>query len=169
MSEDIRKMIDKVKNFKQFVNENIITDDDYDDFFSDNFEETEFNYHKSRKELYEQVKEFMDEMNNLNNPIKLYRIIQAKNSSDININNLGIHCKLNDNFSKQFLRDINIEIEDIINGKYNLYVVVVSIDKKYIDVSNTIKNNIKYPDEEEVTIYENSKYNVEDVYEYLDL
>ena len=25
MSEDIRKMIDKVKNFKQFVNENKIT------------------------------------------------------------------------------------------------------------------------------------------------
>ena len=169
MSEDIRKMIDKVKNFKQFVNENIITDDEYDDFFSDNFEETEFNYHKSRKELYEDVYEFMNYINELNNPIKLYRIIQAKTSSDINLNNLGIHCKLNDNFSKQFLRDINIDIKDIIDGKYNLYVVVVSVDKKYIDLQNTIKNNIKYPDEKEITIYENSIYNVEDVYEYLDL
>lgn len=167
MSENICKMIDKVKTFKQFVTENIITDDDYDYFFSDNFEETEFNYHKSRKELYEYVYEFMNNINGLNNPIKLYRIIQAKSSSDINLNNLGIHCKLNDNFSKQFLRDININIENIIDGKSNLYVVVVSIDKKYIDVSNTIKNNIKYPDEEEITIYENSKYNVEDVYEFL--
>lgn len=29
MSEDIRKMIDKVKNFKQFVNENVNDNNDY--------------------------------------------------------------------------------------------------------------------------------------------
>ena len=36
MSEDIRKMIDKVKNFKQFVNENIQIDKNYvNSFFND--------------------------------------------------------------------------------------------------------------------------------------
>lgn len=155
-----------IKSYSQFINENInldiANDEDYfGDIFFNNYVETEFNYHKSKKELYTQVEQFIKYINDLNNPLKLYRIIKAKNKTAINFNNLGIHCKLNNNFSKQFLKDINIF------SKSNLFIMEITIDKKYIDVLNTIKNNIKYPDEEEVTILENTIFNLENIEEYI--
>ena len=78
MSEDIRKMIDKVKNFKQFVNEqhnHTLTSDYYiDDFYAMDG----MDYYNEEQAL-EKIQKVIDYVLNIKYPLKVYRGINTIN------------------------------------------------------------------------------------------
>ena len=81
MSEDIRKMIDKVKNFKQFINEqhNITLTADYylDDFYA--MDGMDFYNEDQAKEKIQKV---IDYVLNIQYPLKVYRGINTINPDE---------------------------------------------------------------------------------------
>lgn len=81
MSEDIRKMIDKVKNFKQFINEqhNITLTPDYylDDFYA--MDGMDFYNEDQAKEKIQSV---IDYVLNIQYPLKVYRGINTINPDE---------------------------------------------------------------------------------------
>jgi len=98
-----------------------------------------------------------------NNPITLYRIVSADNLENVDENNLGIHYTLDDMYiDEHFLMDIGIDDEQ------DLFIFKVEVDKKYIDVINTLKTNIEWITENEVALYPNTKVKVLDKYKKFD-
>ena len=148
MSEDIRKMIDKVKNFKQPVNENngindflTLSHEDIDSIVSNNEELDEY-----------QAENAVEALINLQNVLKqndkliLYRILDVEDESKIDIQQLGNH----------FTTDSNIFYDDVtmfdigIKNNANLFLVKLSTPIRNIDIEETVDANINYPFEKEI-------------------
>jgi hypothetical protein len=86
----------------------------------------------------------------LPNPVKLYRIVVIDDKNDINTTYPGSHYSTNQ-------KDL-VHSHSYLTGYGNKYfLMVVSADKKLIDVNSTIHNNILYPNENEVTLKNRGK------------
>jgi len=117
----------------------------------------------TEEEVEEHLIHHITKIKKSNNPITLYRIISAESIDDIDENNLGIHYTLNEMYmDDHFLMEIGIDDEQ------ELFLFKVEVDKKYIDVINTLKTNIEWITESEVTLYPNSKVKVLDRYKKFD-
>ncbi len=84
MSEDIRKMIDKVKNFKQFVNENISINEDFDvdyyeAFWNENCEELGYSKDDWESEGMDIFQANIDRAKDLKFPLPVYRGVNLVN------------------------------------------------------------------------------------------
>ena len=77
--------------------------------------------------------------------ITLYRIIRADNENDINTEYPGNHYSM-DRKSLINNKDFSHGIGD------RVFLLKVSVDKRYVDKAETLKNNIMYPNEKEVTL-----------------
>ena len=77
--------------------------------------------------------------------VTLYRIIRADSKSDIDIENPGNHYSME--------RENLIANKDFSHGVGDrVFLLKVTVDKRYIDKEETIKNNVMYPNEQEVTL-----------------
>ena len=77
--------------------------------------------------------------------VTLYRIIRADSKSDIDIDNPGNHYSME--------RENLIANKDFSHGVGDrVYLLKVTVDKRYINKEETIKNNVMYPNEQEVTL-----------------
>ena len=77
--------------------------------------------------------------------ITLYRIIRADSKNDIDTEYPGNHYSMD--------RKSLIKNKDFSHGIGDkVFLLKVSVDKRYIDKSETLKNNIMYPNEKEVTL-----------------
>lgn len=152
MSEDIRKMIDKVKSFKQFVNEEKLNENsninDIDVAFN-HFLNKNLNY-----ELQENLEDSYYELKNLikNNTIKAYRLLNVDDINDIDKNNLGKHFTTDkeNTTSDDFLEKIGVIDFD---GYYNyekFFVVEVETNINNINWYETFNNRINYYGEDEI-------------------
>jgi len=170
MSEDIRKMIDRVKNFKQLVNEQFTTS--YGKSFN-SIQDWAYEYAKTNTEgfnSYEETVDYLDWffkiINDLPNSINLYRILQVDKRSDINKKNLGKHFTDNkDNFNDGFLQSLGFSRGEIQEKKF--YIVTIAIDKTQIDFENTIATRLTHPYEDEYTLKENANYKIIEVEQFL--
>ncbi len=105
-----------------------------------------FNYEDAQFELQSLV----SYIENLPNPVKLYRIVVIDDKNDINTTYPGSHYSTSQKdlvYSHSYLTGYG--------DKY--FLMVVSADKKLIDVNSTIHNNILYPNENEVTLKNRGK------------
>lgn len=117
----------------------------------------------TEEEVEEHLISHITQIKKSKNPITLYRIVSADSIEDIDENNLGIHYTLDDMYmDEHFLMDIGVDDEQ------ELFVFKVEVDKKYIDVINTLKTNIEWITENEVTLYPNAKVTVLDRYKKFD-
>ena len=156
MSEDIRKMIDKVKNFKQFLNENLeltkfinLSENDIETIISKHTELDEYQFDNSKNALLN-----LQKVLKTNTNLKLYRVLSVANINDINTNELGNHYTLSlDNLDDVTLFDIGINKDD------KLYSVEIISPINNIDVEETVDANINYPFEQEIFLksYNNIK------------
>lgn len=162
MSEDIRKMIDKVKNFKQFVNET------YKYSYYDNPKESEtFNpeyylftkldgegyygdYHDFRNEDdYEDyitnIQGTIDEIRKLKFPLRIYRGLSVK---ELDLSKFHEHTNIswthNLNVAKKFAGYKGVIVTGIVN--YN-----------DLDIQSTINRNVLHSmlDEDEIVLKDN--------------
>jgi hypothetical protein len=103
----------------------------------------EMGIHKDDAE--DMLDEIINYVNNLPNPIRLYRILVVDNKNDINVNQLGSHYSTNK-------KDL-ISSHSYLTGYGEKYfIVTVKAPKELIDINQTIINNILYPNENEVTL-----------------
>ena len=91
---------------------------------------------------YDSLVEWVEE---LPKKVTLYRIIRADSKSDIDIENPGNHYSME--------RENLISNKDFSHGVGDrVFLLKVTADKRYIDKEETIKNNVMYPNEQEVTL-----------------
>jgi hypothetical protein len=161
MSEDIRKMIDKVKNFKQFVNESI-QNELYADLreYAKQFVLDEYYTDFEQEEALENIYKFIDNdfpngLQNLPNKVLLYRILDI-NVKDLNPNKIGQHFVGDKNllFNSDFLNSIEFIDKTELPHKIKEtgIIVTVEVDKDDIDLYETIRTKGNYLSEFEYTI-----------------
>jgi len=162
MSKEMREQINRVKNWKQFVNENTNT-------------QFPISYEKfieiSEMEVNDVSKNFYNEMvllfNNLPNPLPIYRLIFVDDTDDINLKELGTSwtwdTKNWDDLISSVLYDDDVENGDI--------TVLISgyIDKMYVNWEDTINKYLtqhlysKDFDENEIVIPKSSYGNIKNL------
>jgi hypothetical protein len=109
----------------------------------------------SDEELVEHLSEHVENIKRLPDPMILYRIVSSETKKDIDINKVGQHYTLDEIFmDERFLNDIGID-DDL-----PMWVMQCEVKKSDIDINHTLATNIKYPNENEISIYKNSKVNI---------
>lgn len=97
------------------------------------------------------LEEIIDLYNQLPNTIRLYRLIFLGKESDLNKEELGSHYVL----SKKILISSHYDRMLYDYSKYENskpYILTVDAPKNKIDFDETIKNNLMYPHEQEITL-----------------
>ena len=155
MSKDIRRMIDKVKNFKQFVNENTNTQ------FPISHEKF---IEISEMEVNDVSKNFYNEMvllfNNLPNPLPIYRLIFVDDTDDINLKELGTSWTWDTKNWDDLISSVLYD-DDVENGDITILISGI-IDKQYVNWEDTVNKYLtqhlysKEFDENEIVIPKNA-------------
>jgi hypothetical protein len=145
-----------IKRYNEYINENIqqtisLTDVQIEDIYIHSYGYDNFDDAKS------EINKLLDYYNNLDfsNGIKLYRIIFVENKDQIKTNFFGPHWSMHEptyDFAER-VRDSTSEYDP------DKLVIVISatFNKSDVDFFQTIKNNMRYPSEEEITIRKNAK------------
>ena len=99
----------------------------------------------SKEEANEVLDSIINNIKNLPEEIKLFRIIRVEDKDNINTEELGSHYATN----KKDLLSSHSFAEGYGDQSY---LITVLSPKKLVDVDETIYNNILYPHENEVTL-----------------
>ena len=104
----------------------------------------------SQKEAENEVEYYLKQAKNIPKTQKGYRILVVNDKKDINLDEIGSH------FSKN--RSELLSNHSFCTGcgeKY--YLITAEIPKNEVDIEETIKNNILYPNEMEITVKNKGK------------
>lgn len=104
----------------------------------------------SQKEVENEVEYYLKWAKNIPKTQKGYRILVVNDEKDINLDEIGSH------FSKN--RSELLSNHSFCTGcgeKY--YLITAEIPKNEVDIEETIKNNILYPNEMEITVKNKGK------------
>ena len=104
----------------------------------------------SQKEAENEVEYYLKWAKNLPKTQKGYRILVVNDKKDINLDEIGSHFSSN--------RSELLSNHSFCSGcgeKY--YLITAEIPKNEVDIEETIKNNILYPNEMEITVKNKGK------------
>ena len=104
----------------------------------------------SQKEAENEVEYYLKWAKNLPKTQKGYRILVVNDKKDINLDEIGSHFSSN--------RSELLSNHSFCTGcgeKY--YLITAEISKNEVDIEETIKNNILYPNEMEITVKNKGK------------
>jgi len=95
-----------------------------------------------------ELNNLIDYYDNLPSTLKLYRIVFSNSIDDIDTQYPGYH------YSNNKKNLINNHYDSLRDSSYgdNPYLIEVKVEKQMIDYYESIKNNILYPNEEEITL-----------------
>lgn len=105
----------------------------------------------SEKEAKNELKYHLERVKNLPKTLTGYRILVVNDEKDINLDEIGSHFSEN-------------RTELLSNHSYctgcgeKYYLITAKIPKKEVDLEEMIKNNILYPNENEITVKNKGKY-----------
>jgi hypothetical protein len=173
MSKEIREMIDNVKNFKQFANENTqynsfskLTEKDlydiakwglfkggyilHDDLSDDDaLEETVDDFKLLLKSNYP------DGFENTPNILTLYRIVKLNNPNELNTSNLGGSW-----FSNiERVKDKHF-IDQLFNNSKNLYLITAEVPLSKVDIPRSLIQRVTTYIENEVVLSNDSNIKI---------
>lgn len=97
------------------------------------------------------VSKTLNNLNKLPDVITLYRVVFANKKEDINTNEIGDHYVL----SRTQLEQSHQQISHVGGGKP--FLLVVKTPKELIDLNVTLKNQVMYPHENEITLLNKGK------------
>jgi hypothetical protein len=104
----------------------------------------------SEKEAKNELKYHLERVKNLPKTLTGYRILVVNDEKDINLDEIGSH------FSENKLELLsNHSFCTGCGEKY--YLITAKIPKKEVDLEEMIKNNILYPNENEITVKNKGK------------
>lgn len=104
----------------------------------------------SEQDAEDWVDDLIEKYNNLPKNLTLYRIIRADEFRDINLKELGSHYSEN---KEDLLR--NYEFSTGIGDK--VFLFTVKVPSRFVDIQQTMENNILYPNENEITLMNQGK------------
>ena len=110
MSEDIRKMIDKVKNFKQFVNENVNNLSNWYRGYSTNTKNNKYIWITSNENHAKQYSE-INKYSYGGNPIVDNIIFDETKHNLLNLYSYDMDDKITENDVEDFLSDVGVEYD----------------------------------------------------------
>ena len=92
----------------------------------------------------------LDIIDDLTQDVILYRVVYLDSISDLDKLKPGTHYVLN---KKSLMRNHYLmDITDSHSMGETPYIITVKVDKSKIDVNLTIDNNMRYPNEEEISL-----------------
>jgi hypothetical protein len=147
MSEDIRKMMDKVKNFKQFVNENINNHTLKPYYYIDDFYVMDGMDYYNEEQALEKIQKVIDYVLNIQYPLKVYRGINTINPDE-------------DFASASWTTDVNVA-----EGFGNKIYIGLIPNQQAIDVEQTIRTRVMNPFEYEIYVPNFDDVKIIDTYE----
>jgi len=104
----------------------------------------------NQKEAENEVEYYLKWAKNIPKTQKGYRILAVDDKKDINLDEIGSHFSSN---RSELLSNHSFCIG--CGEKY--FLITAEIPKNEVDIEETIKNNILYPNEEEITVKNNGK------------
>ena len=152
MSEDIRKMIDKVKNFKQFVNES----KDVDVFghkLSVLLDMIDDQVDNPKQFIKNKINELLQLQKQAS--ITLYRVVYIKNPDKLNKSNFGHHYVLDtEDFHEEMLDYLYQNARKLYKSleEEDVYLIEVETPTSNIDYYETMRTFALHPFENEITI-----------------
>jgi len=177
MNKDIREMIDKVKNFKQFLNEHKqyrsfkdLTDSDlYDIANWAIFKEgyilyDDLNNEEAIKEIINDLKlllkdDYPNGFKNIPNTLTLYRIVKLDKPGDLNTSNLGGSW-----FSDiERIKDKNF-IDQLFNNRKNLYMITAEVPITKVDIPRSMIQRITTHIENEIVLNDDTNIKITSFY-----
>jgi len=163
MSEDIRKMIDKVKNFKQFVNESKDTDV-FGHKLSVLLDMADGQVDNPKQFIKNKINELVQLQKQPS--IILYRVVYIKSKDELNKNNFGHHYVSDiEDFHEEMLDylyqnarklDKSLEEEDV-------YLIEIETPTSNIDYYETMRTFALHPFENEVTIKDDTQIKLKNI------
>lgn len=110
---------------------------------------------------------YPDGFKNIPNQIHLFRYLLVKDESEIKKHQLGIHYVTDkDIIDYEFLDSINAMPVNEMPQKG--FIVEIETTKDQIDIDGTIESNLYFPDENEITLKDNSKYKIVNIERFED-
>jgi hypothetical protein len=111
-------------------------------------EDDEYEIGMVKENKYSEIlKQNVKVLKSLPNEMTLYRVVFLKDKNSLNQNNLGSHYVLN----KKDL-DGSHYTDPHMNADGNPFILTVKADKNEIDYEATLKHNMQYPNEKELTL-----------------
>jgi hypothetical protein len=106
--------------------------------------------------------DFPHGLQNIPNPVTLYRILQVNNIAEINKRNLGDHfvgdIKI---FNSKFFESIGFQFP-----AWRKFIVTVQMEPDNIDYKKSIINTISYPNEYEYRVKDDTNLKIINIEEY---
>ena len=99
---------------------------------------------------YRSFNKILKKLSNLPKIIDLYRIIEIPNIEHFKQKEIGHHYVLDFNTFKSDGFRVSVDISD---SNENLYIIHAQVNKEEIDFESTIIQQLAYPNEKEITLY----------------
>lgn len=176
MSKEIREMIDKVKKYKQFINEQRLYNSFSDLTEKDLYDIAKWAIFEGGYILYndlnddDAINEIVDDLKlllksnypngflNTPNNLTLYRIVKLNSPKELNIINLGGSW-----FSDaERIKDKNF-IDQLFNNSKNLYMITADIPIEKIDIPRSMIQRITTYIENEIVLIDDSNIKIKSI------
>jgi hypothetical protein len=152
MSKEMREQINKVKNFGQFLNEDVMGTNKYYELL-DNILNSGIDREFAEDDLKYKIKSLKEIKKKSH--LKLYRIIFVKDKNNIDYVNLGHHFVENPyDFHEEMVDYLygNAKKENSDINPTDVWLVTVSTPTNNIDYDETLLTYSLHPNESEITI-----------------
>jgi hypothetical protein len=148
MSKEMREQINKVKNFGQFLNENIITNSEYSDYLEDLKLNTNWDD--------ERAKEDLDYYINIVSKLqkdggKIYRLVWLFDEKGLNTENLGYHWNIDGDFDNFYNSLENRETDEDGNER-KPFLIIAKINPNSINIDDSFSYYTELPTELEINL-----------------
>jgi hypothetical protein len=164
-------MIRYIKQYNEYILENKkdIFGHDYDNLLKNiSDEDAGLTYIKPKKALDNKINHLKKLQKSKDN-ITLYRIIFCANKEDIDISKIGHHFVDDiENLHEDMLDYlyINAQKENSEIGEYDAWLISIETNTSNIDYHETILTYSLHPNEDEITVIDDTKISVNDIYPY---
>lgn len=159
-ADAMRKSYNRIKSNKKSLTINNITKEDIEQLIDEYGHSAQSTF--DEKEDSETLINMILDIKKMENPITLYRVLELEKSSDLDVNNIGKHFVL----YKWMVDDELINSASIDKNEFPMYVVSVKTKKENIDLKNTIKTNLEWNTENEITLKNDSDIEVINIQPY---
>jgi len=161
----MRELINKVKNFGEFLNENVLINDV--NLLISKYYENNLGvdlYDENNVDFYNDIVKVINKTNVFLNEKKdkvLYRII---NADTVDYNKLGLHYVSNlKDINTNFLFNIGLGFHDSWD---NYKIIKIKVPYSDIDINNTYFHNINNPTEFEINLKTDKNIKILDTFKY---
>jgi len=148
MEVSLDDKINKIKNFGQFLNENIITNNEYNDYLEDLKLNTDWDDKRAKEDL----DYYIDILSKLQKDGgKIYRLVWLFDERGLNSTDLGFHWNIDGDFDNFYNSLENRESDDDGNER-KPFLIIANINSNSINIDDSFSYYTELPIELEINL-----------------